>query len=341
MKFSIIIPVYNAQQYLRQCIDSVLVQTYPEYEIILVNDGSDDASGQICDKYRGKHPDRIHVIHSENRGALIARTTGIRHASGDVLLFLDSDDLFRSDTLRILHRAFESSGCDLILFNGSLSEGFDAPFRAYPFANGTLFDTSAKEPLYRTLTSSSLLNNVCLKAAKRHLFQFDMHLDDLPLIRHGEDLLMSVYLLDAAEKVLFLNENLCFYRQREGSIVHSFHPNRAESIKTVHQVMERFIDAWALPELHPAHYAKEVHGWIETLLILLDNKSRLTPAAFRQQLSDLATDPYFLRAYKSMDTKALSPKYRQLARWLYKKNYFLLHLTGILKKAKNKIQNRH
>lgn len=341
MKFSIIVPVYNAQQHLRQCIDSVLAQTYPEYEIILVNDGSDDTSGQICDEYREKHPHHIRVIHSENRGALIARTTGVRQAAGDVLLFLDADDQFRSDALQVLHRAFESNPCDLILFNGSVSEQFDIPFRSYPFPNGALFDSSAKTPLYRTLTISSILNNVCLKAVKRHLLPSDREYGELPLIRHGEDLLMSIFIITAAEKILCLDENLYFYRQREGSIVHSFHPDRAESIKAVHQVLERFIDAWELPELHPVHFAKEVHGWIETLLILLENKSRLDPADFRQQLSALAVDPYFLRAYGAMDPEVLSSKYRLLARWLHNRNFFFLHFAAFLKAAKTKLKNRH
>ncbi len=91
IRFSIIIPVYNRENYLEECINSVLSQTYPAYEIILVNDGSKDLSGQICDNYVRKCP-IIKVVHQLNSGVSIARNRGIYEASGDYLFFLDSDD---------------------------------------------------------------------------------------------------------------------------------------------------------------------------------------------------------------------------------------------------------
>ena len=88
---SIIVPVYNVEEYLRECVDSILNQTYSDVEVILVDDGSTDQSGNICDEY-AKMDSRIKVIHKKNGGVSAARNTGIGEASGEYLMFVDSDD---------------------------------------------------------------------------------------------------------------------------------------------------------------------------------------------------------------------------------------------------------
>lgn len=98
MIFSIIVPIYNVEKYLRCCVDSVLAENFADYEMILVDDGSPDGCGKICDEYAGKYP-HIKVIHQENGGLSDARNAGIRAAKGDYLIFLDSDDYW-ADTSR-------------------------------------------------------------------------------------------------------------------------------------------------------------------------------------------------------------------------------------------------
>ena len=88
---SMIVPVYQVEKYIAQCIESVLNQTFKDFELILIDDGSKDQSGSICDLYAAKD-DRILVIHTENRGAAAARNVGLDHASGRYITFLDGDD---------------------------------------------------------------------------------------------------------------------------------------------------------------------------------------------------------------------------------------------------------
>ena len=95
--FSIIVPVYNTDAYLRECIDSIVAQSYDQYEVILVDDGSSDSSPQICDDYKEKYDDKIRVIHQTNRGPACARNVGLQCALGKYVLFLDSDDSFQGD----------------------------------------------------------------------------------------------------------------------------------------------------------------------------------------------------------------------------------------------------
>ena len=111
-KVSIVIPVYNVEQYLRRCIDSVLRQSYTDYEMILVDDGSTDTSGQICDEYSGDS--RIHVIHKANEGAGAARNTGIEIATGDYITFIDSDDYIAGCYLEKMVRTAEQTGSDIV-----------------------------------------------------------------------------------------------------------------------------------------------------------------------------------------------------------------------------------
>lgn len=108
-KISVIVPVYKAEHFLADCIDSILSQSFTDYEVILVDDGSPDDSGRICDEYAGKH-DSISVIHQENQGQAAARNHAMTRAKGTWICFVDSDDLIHPQMLQLLYEAVEESG---------------------------------------------------------------------------------------------------------------------------------------------------------------------------------------------------------------------------------------
>ena len=114
---SIVIPIYNVEKYLNECVDSVIVQTYHDLEIILVDDGSTDNSGKLCDEYK-KIDDRIKVIHQKNGGLSAARNTGMDSAIGEYLYFLDSDDYIEPQTVERLVDTIEQEKADIVLFDG-------------------------------------------------------------------------------------------------------------------------------------------------------------------------------------------------------------------------------
>ena len=130
VKYSIIIPVYNVERYLDTCIQSIIDQDYQHFEILLVNDGSKDSSGQICTSWSEKDS-RVIVIHQENLGAGAARNTGIRVAQGTYVLFLDGDDYWLSPTaLSSIDRQINQSEPDVLIFNLRKTYGktLDAPY---------------------------------------------------------------------------------------------------------------------------------------------------------------------------------------------------------------------
>ena len=119
-KVSVIIPFYNVKEYFRECVDSVLEQTLPEVEAVLVDDGSDDGSEKIADDYARDYPGRVKVVHKENGGASSARNAGIDVAEGEYVYFLDSDDRLKKHALQFLYDEASAEDLDILLFNAEV-----------------------------------------------------------------------------------------------------------------------------------------------------------------------------------------------------------------------------
>ncbi|MBR3611434.1 MAG: glycosyltransferase family 2 protein [Oscillospiraceae bacterium] len=330
---SIIVPVYNVEQYIDECINSLLNQTFENYEIIFVDDGSRDNSGSICDVYCEKYPNICKVFHKENQGVLSARDFGVKKANGDIIVFLDSDDCLRKDALEKICCTFEKKKCDMVLFEFSNNENYNKKEINFDFINN---EEVEKKHLYKQMLLISSSNAVCLKATKRSLFNTAIDYSKFYFVKHGEDLLQSLQIVTDAKKIVYIDEVLYYYRQRENSTVHSFDPNRHKSIKAVHQELEKYIDLWEVPEYHPLHYAREVRGWVDTLFLYYDGK------ADSEILRELAEDEYFRNAYEKMDSKELSKKNLIAAKLLYERKYKLLEfyigVIDALRKIKMKIK---
>lgn len=335
MKFSVVIPVHNVEQYLRFCIDSVMKQSYQNFEIVLVDDGSTDSSGLICDQYAQQCPDKVLAIHNLNQGQLMTRSCGIDHSTGDVLLFVDSDDALRSDALELLRGRFRDSDCDMVLFNASTEENFGTRFQSFSFSDGQFFLEDSKRELYEMIVTTRKLNPLWLKAVKRHVSMAVPEEYRFFGLRNAGDLLYAMPMLTAAKSISYMEQNLYYYRLRRGSIVHTYNPVRHKSIKKVHQEMEKYIDLWGMQELHPQHYAREVRGWVECLKQLLRNAAGDDADNL---LKELASDEYFRNAYQKMAADKLTKRDMLLARWLYEEKYGRLRMVGGVLRQVRKLQ---
>ena len=129
-EISVVVPVYRVEHYLHRCVDSILSQTFSDFELILVDDGSPDRCPEICDAYALQDP-RVRVIHQENQGQSAARNHGVREARGQWVCFIDSDDLVHHQMLEHLYRAASSCGADISMCGAvegeSISDDFDLP----------------------------------------------------------------------------------------------------------------------------------------------------------------------------------------------------------------------
>lgn len=140
-KISIIIPVYNVEKYIKRCIDSVLNQTYSNYEIILVDDGSTDLSGYICDEY-SYIDKRVKVIHQNNGGLSGARDSGIKEVTGDYIMFVDSDDWIEQNTLQVLSKEILIGNYDLIIYGYIMEFIYDECKNVYVSPNLNIYNNA-------------------------------------------------------------------------------------------------------------------------------------------------------------------------------------------------------
>lgn len=147
VKISVIVPVYNAEQYLSECLDSVLKQTYRELEILLVDDGSTDNSLQICQEY-AKQDRRIQVLHQENGGSTCARRTGLRAASGEYISFIDSDDWLESCFYEKMYALTRDGSMDIVISGCIMEEGEVSDIRKNNLSEGIYDETALKECFY-------------------------------------------------------------------------------------------------------------------------------------------------------------------------------------------------
>lgn len=212
---SIIVPVFNVQQYLQVCIDSILQQTYPEIEIIIVDDGSTDESSQICDNYLEKD-NRIIVIHQENKGLSAARNAGIDRASGQFFLFVDSDDCIHKDMVACLYKKLIQYDADISICSYQIiKENETLPLLKSVNSKFVTEILTGKECLARACEHESLQMIVTWnKLYRKELFDRIR----FPVGKVHEDEFTTYKILYPLQKCVYYKKPLYFYRQRNGSI---------------------------------------------------------------------------------------------------------------------------
>ncbi len=245
MKFSILVPVYNVEKYLEQCVDSLLNQTYKgDYEIILVDDGSTDSSGAVCDRYQKSNTDKIRVVHKKNGGLVSARQTGIEIANGEYSLFVDSDDFVENNLLETVSDiTARNKETDIVIFTMNYYKGTaKTPKKDLFRQTETVFMQDNKKEIYEALISTSYVTSLCLKAVKTEILKNDPTDYSLYYDKNmAEDWFRSIHLLTAAQKIIYINKPLYNYRTNEDSISRSFRPETIEKKNTLY-VYDRFME---------------------------------------------------------------------------------------------------
>ena len=222
-EITVVVPVYNVQAYLPKCIDSLLAQTFGEIEIILVDDGSTDASGAVCDSYAGRDS-RIRVVHQRNAGVSGARNAGIRLARGRYLGFVDSDDWVDRDFCRTLYRGATDYGADISIC--SYYEVGEQGMRCGASGDGGDTVVYDRREALRLLYEDSLIRSYFWdKLFKRELFDGVLFPEDHTVF---EDMAIMYKLFYRANRIVQQNVPLYYYLLRTGSILHSGFDPQAE-----------------------------------------------------------------------------------------------------------------
>ena len=210
---SIVVPVYNVEKYLVRCINSLINQDFKNIEIILVDDGSSDSSGILCDNY-AKKDNRIKVIHQKNGGMSAARNTGIDIATGDYIMFVDSDDEVASDIVSKLLDACISHSADISQCGTKYIDENDILLKEDCSQTSCLLEGSEKmkelldDRIVTTMVWGKLYKSILLKNIR------------FPMGKYHEDIYFCYQIIHKSSNVYVINESLYYYRQVKGSIMH-------------------------------------------------------------------------------------------------------------------------
>lgn len=212
--FSIVVPIYNVEKYLKECLDSILAQTFSDFEVILVNDGSTDDCPLMCEMYSQKDS-RLRVLNQKNQGLLMARRNGLKRATGQYIVHIDSDDSCKPNMLEELFKTIQSTEADLVIYGFDLiNEKSVVIKKGIPvFEQNRIVDfTDNKEEFIKTSFETHGLNNIWIKCAKKEIVDIDTDYSNYGRLMMGEDILQSMPLYENANKIVYLGEALYLYR---------------------------------------------------------------------------------------------------------------------------------
>lgn len=229
---SIIVPIYNSEQYLDRCIGSLVNQTIKDIEIILVNDGSLDASLRICQKW-AKEDKRIIVLEQENSGVSAARNKGIEHAKGEYILLLDSDDWFSLNTVETLLEEQQKCNADCVIFGFNQTSGnIWAPPKSI-----TYYTLGELKSDFTYWLNTELLSSSVNKLYKRELIKSNYPIE----MAFGEDLLFSLNYLNQCQCISFIKAPLYHHEvYNNTSLTHTFNIKRFKDIETIQEKILSF-----------------------------------------------------------------------------------------------------
>lgn len=301
-KISVVVPIYNVEDYLPRCVDSILGQTFSDFELFLVDDGSPDNCGKICDEY-AKIDERTQVIHKENGGLSDARNVALDRATGEYLAFVDSDDYIASNCLELLYNAAQKHDAKLVVGNMlSVDEEENIKDFYCPHKEETVLKG---RDILETLTQPCAVNRLY----KTELFKNIRY----PAGRLYEDVFVYHKILEQVEKIIFVGQATYYYFLRKGSIMRSeYNVKFADIIEALESRLK-----W-LEKIGAEDYAREtrlfIYSRVGVALALLDPTN-----AEEQARIDIAKRVY-ADCYESlMSDKKVSTK--QKARcWMLRHN---------------------
>lgn len=312
-KISVIVPVYNVEAYLERCVESILQQTYTHFELILINDGSTDSSGQICDHLASQY-ENIKVYHIENAGVSNARNMGIQLATGSWVTFIDSDDFVTQDYLATLASAVEGLNVGFVIAplhhikNGIVTD--------LPPHSGKTELWSTEETMKELLMTTRTSFFPVAKLFKRDLladekFNTNYHLAE-------DALFLTELLLKTRCSSVFIDKPIYYYDHREGSATTSVNQHVFDTIEVYKHIIAQVSQAF--PDLKPELKNRECWSYITVYDKIIFTSSE----QYQKEKAELRT--WIVRHRREIWKDAYFTTFRKVAilslvisPWLYKK----------------------
>ncbi|UOR13784.1 glycosyltransferase family 2 protein [Halobacillus amylolyticus] len=331
-QISIVVPVFNVENFIRKCIESIQQQQFERFELILINDGSTDDSGKICEEY-ARTDKRIRVIHKQNGGVSSSRNVGIKNSKGDYIGFVDSDDLIEKEMYQKMYEVLKTNNADIVScgyretsdFSGATKE-FVKPLNGKESIKGK----QIMEDLEFLLTQNKILGyaSVCNKLYKKTLIDNNNMLMN-EKISIAEDLCFNINAFSCADSISAVNEALYIYRRvNENSIMNqeagSFYLHldaRREMLKALRGIK---ISNKVYITCVCYENSKTTAEYLDKILIILSSSEKYKEKF--QQINKLVHEQYFTNALANYNSRYLVMK----AKVILKLMKLLLILEGRL-----------
>lgn len=296
---SIIIPVYNVEKYLDECMESVLNQTYRNLEVILVDDGSKDGSPDMCDAYAAKDA-RVKVIHKENGGPMAACIAGVEKSGGDYLAFMDSDDWVDLNMIEELVKETTGNDREMICSNYVI-EKTNQSIRVKQSMKPGIYDRAdIEEQLFPQLLGNEerrIHGSRCMKLISKSLIRENLGFADLK-VSMGEDLYLIFLAVLDAQRIVVVEEGYYYhYRFLESSLVHKYKPHMYQEIGCLYEQIQRVIESKVTGETQRKMFLEELcREYIFLFFYVLKNELRGPKAHCVSRIRD-----YIYEAKRSKD----------------------------------------
>ena len=328
IKVSVVVPIYNVEKYIGELIESLQKQTLKDIEIILVDDGSPDKSGAICDKY-AKGDDRICVIHKKNGGVSAARNDGLAAAKGEYIIFCDSDDWLPLDALEKLYNEGKRTDADIVIGDVFLSkEGNNqlAEFYKIPFV-------SSEKKFIKKLIQADIYKTYCPmpaaggpafgyggpwnKAVRLSLLKDNNIFFDTRVKGIFDDILYTAHILANADTVAYIKTPVYYYRILPTSITHTYKANALDINKAIFNSWQEFMSKYDDDGMYmKPYYAVVIRRFTEVLPVYFLSKKNPKPFSERmKELKDVMQDQVYQEAVKGADIHKLT-SFHKLIRYL-------------------------
>ena len=339
IKFSVIIPVYNSEKYLKKCLDSLLNQTYNNLEIICINDGSTDSSLKYLKSIKNK---KLKIIDQENQGALIARNKGIECATGDYLAFVDSDDWVDKNMFEIIDNYIgEYNSPDIVRFN---YETFPEKKKTSNIINNNKNPYQTKihsEEVYDFLINTSNLNGLVRGVFKKSLFKNNTLYEK---VTASNDVLQMYMLLDKAKTVLFLDNVFYYYNYNPNSIVHTVNISRVCSNLTSMLFFRKksieYLEKWNICNKHNLMAFAQSMIEYETSTLLKIINGNCSKKDLLLACNTIFNNENHNNMIKHIEKKNVTDNKKLklfLKKAIYSKNIFIINLFRKVIQLKNKL----
>lgn len=311
MLFSVLIPVYNAEDYIEETVQSVLNQTEQDFELVLLDDESTDHSSKICKGLSEKYTDKIRFYSQKNTGVLFARRKLAELAHGKYLLFVDADDLLKDNALAVIKESIQHTNADVVIYD--LMKKSDQGDERYtlPFEESIIFKNKNRLQILRLAFLTKYIYSMCQKAIRRECFDFDADYDNVRNMRIAEDVFQSIPILDKAETIAYIKEPLYIYRKNSGGATSYVKLSDLQWDYKLYDRQDEYIEKWQIANEDRRVIAENrMRRILSFLSVYAKQKTNDAYKQFKSFVVGLKDNPYYIAAKEKVSVSHLQKIYK-------------------------------